>query len=84
MNSLSRQWAFDPLALPLTQFLYEAAAPPLIPVIATETAAALDPTQGCAVTGETGPFVHWLRLADDDADDAVIGIRAATNAAAVT
>jgi hypothetical protein len=53
--------------------------------MATETAAVFDPTHGWGDSGETGPFVHWLRLAASPVDEAEAGItnRPATNVAAL-
>src|SRR5215467_3975029 len=64
MNSPSRQCDFEPLEFPFTQFLYDVEAPPLMPEMATDAALMLDPMQGCGVSGETIPLVHWLKLAD--------------------
>src|SRR5215469_3174082 len=64
MNSPSRQCDLEPFEFPFTQFLYDVFAPLLMPGIATETAAVLDPTQGWGDNGgPTGPLVHWLRAA---------------------
>ena len=66
MKSPSDQCALLPLAFPVTQFLYDVLAPPLIPGIATLIAPAFEPTQGCAsIGGPTAPLVHWLRLAEE-------------------
>src|SRR5215475_11485665 len=63
MNSPSRQCDFAPLELPFTQFLYDVDAPPLMPLMATDAAAVLDPMQGSGDSGDTWPLVHWSRLA---------------------
>src|SRR6266571_4328921 len=70
MNSPSRQWDFEPLELPFTQFLKPF------------TALTLDPAHSSSFKGgPTEPFVHWSRLPEAAAQAGTKAASGAMNAA---